>query len=100
MLVFKYSKYLPSCRKSETLIELTDRQKDRRTDGQTDSSDFIGPSVGRGTKNKVPMLAHNNALGHCPNIKELEDLCPRKVMLISQIVPFMFIVGKTKGVIN
>ena len=31
------------------------------------------------------------------NIKELEGLCPLEVMVVSQINPLMFIVGKTNG---
>ena len=43
----------------------------------------------------MPMQGHNNGLGHCPDIKE--DQCPFEVMLVSQILPFTFIVCKTKG---
>ena len=38
-----------------------------------------------------------NNLALCPKIKELEDLCPIEIMLISQIIPFMFIVARIKG---
>ena len=48
-------------------------------------------------KKKMPMLAQANNLELCPKIAELEDLCPIELMLISQIIPFMFIVAKTKG---
>ena len=51
-------------------------------------------------KDKMPIQAHNNGLGHCPDIQELEDLCPLEITLISQIIPFMFIVAKTKGAQN
>ena len=36
----------------------------------------------------------------CPKFNELESLCPIDLMLISQIIPFMFIVAKTKGAQN
>ena len=48
-------------------------------------------------KRKMLMEAHNNGLGHCSDVKELEDLCPLEVMVVSQVVPFMFIVGRMKG---
>lgn len=47
-------------------------------------------------KSKISIEAHNNGLGHCSDVKELEDLCPLQVMLVSQVIPFMFI-GKMKG---
>ena len=47
-------------------------------------------------KSKMPIQDGNNALGHCSNKEELEDLPPLEVMLVSQI-PFILIVGKTKG---
>ena len=64
--VFKYSNYLPSCKKSEKTNDpflrkmlnwCTDRQAD--TDGQTNDDsffflgNFIEPSVGRGSKNHI-----------------------------------------------
>ena len=27
-------------------------------------------------KSKMLMQVHDNGLGHCPDVKELEDLCP------------------------
>ena len=33
----------------------------------------------------------------CPKFSELYSLCPIDLMLNSQIIPFMFIVAKTKG---
>ena len=56
--VFKYSIYLPFCQKSEKnnkpflkkmLKWKTDRQMDRKPDGQTGNSDFIGTSTGQGS---------------------------------------------------
>ena len=34
----------------------TGRQTDRQTDGQTDKGDFIGPSIGWGSKNSASLL--------------------------------------------
>ena len=53
--VFKYSNYLPSCKKAKKNywkknVELMGRGW--QTDRQTDNSDFIEPSVGRGS-NKI-----------------------------------------------
>ena len=48
-------------------------------------------------KQKMPMQAQANNLQLCPKIEELENLCPIELMLISQIIPFMFIVAKTRG---
>ena len=45
----------------------------------------------------MPMQAQVNNLELCPTFSELDRLCPIELMLISQIVPFMFIVTKTKG---
>ena len=45
------------------------------------------------------MLAQVNNLELCPTFSELDRLCfPIELMLISQIISFMFIVAKTKGV--
>ena len=44
------------------------------------------------------MLAQLNNLELCPTFNELDRLCcPVELMLISQIISFMFIVAKTKG---
>ena len=45
----------------------------------------------------MPPLGQANNLELCPKFKELEDLCPIELLLISQIIPFMFIVAKHKG---
>ena len=45
----------------------------------------------------MPAKAQANNLEPCPKYKELEDLCPIELMLISQIIPFMFIVAKHRG---
>ena len=44
-----------------------------------------------GTKNKMELY---------PKFYEFESLCPIELMLISQIIPFMFIVAKAKGAQN
>ena len=36
-------------------------------------------------KSKISMEAHNNGLGHCSDVKELEDLYPLEVTLVSQL---------------
>ena len=46
LLVFKYSNYLPLCQKSEKTNEPFLRKMPK---GQTDNSDFIGPSRKRGS---------------------------------------------------
>ena len=49
------------------------------------------------SKNKMPMQAQVNNLELCPTFSELDRLCPIELMLISQIIPFMFIAAKTKA---
>ena len=43
------------------------------------------------------MQVPNNRLGHCSGVKESKDPCPLKTMLVSQIILFMFTVGKAKS---
>ena len=38
-----------------------------------------------------------NKMELCPKFNEFESLCPSEMMLISQIIVFMFIVAKVKG---
>ena len=45
----------------------------------------------------MPMQARLNNLQLCPKFSELQRLCHIEIMLMSQIIPFMFIVAKTKG---
>ena len=45
----------------------------------------------------MPMQAQKNKMELCPKFNEFESLCPIELMLISQIIPFMFIVAKAKG---
>ena len=49
------------------------------------------------SKNKMPMQAQVNNLELCPTFSELDRLCPIELMLISQIIPFMFIAAKMKA---
>ena len=48
-------------------------------------------------KEKMPPQGQANNLELCPQFNELEDLCPIELLLISQIIPYMFIVVKHKG---
>ena len=48
-------------------------------------------------KNKMLMQAQLNNTELCPKFSELDRLCPIMLMLIPQIIPFMFMVAKTKG---
>ena len=52
------------------------------------------------SKNNMPMQAQVNNLELCPTFSESahSENCPIELMLISQIIPFMFIVAKIKGV--
>ena len=45
-------------------------------------------------KNKMLMQAQLNNLELCPKFSELDRLCPIEWMLISETMPFMFIVAK------
>ena len=47
--------------------------------------------------NSMPMQAQLNNLELCPTFNELDRFCPVELIIISQIIPFMFIVAKTKG---
>ena len=46
------------------------------------------------SKKKMTMQAQVNNLELCPTFSKLDRLCPIEVMLI---IPFMFVVAKTKG---
>ena len=48
-------------------------------------------------KGKVPPQAQANDMNLCPRIEELDCLSYVECMLISQIIPFMFIVAKQKS---
>ena len=45
----------------------------------------------------MPMQAQNNNMELSPKFNEFESLYSVELMLISQIIPFMFIVAKAKG---
>ena len=67
----------------------------------TGKSDWICRSCHKSMlKNKMPMQAQKNKMELCPKFNEFESLCPIELMLISQIIPFMFIVAKAKGAQN
>ena len=48
----------------------------------------------------MTMLVQLNKIELCPKFTELERLCLTELMLISQIIQFMFVVAKTKGAQN
>ena len=48
-------------------------------------------------KNKTPLQAQHNKMELCHKFIELDRLCPIELMLVSQIIPFMLIITKTKG---
>ena len=48
-------------------------------------------------KNEIPIEAKTNNLQLCPRIDELDSLYSIELMLISQIIPLMFIVARVKG---
>ena len=48
-------------------------------------------------KNKMPMQAQLNNMEPCPKFSKLDRICTIEFMLISQIIPFLFIVAKMKG---
>ena len=45
---------------------------------------------------KMPMQAKLRNMELCPKFNELDRFSPIQLMLISQIIPFMFIVAKRK----
>ena len=48
-------------------------------------------------KEQLPVQAQANNLKLSLKLPELDELCPIEMMLVSQIIPFMFIVPKHKG---
>ena len=48
------------------------------------------------SKNKMPLQAQLNKMELCPKLSELNRLCPLDLILISQIIPFVFIIAKKK----
>ena len=64
----------------------------------TNKSEWICDTCDKAIKkNKIPAQAQVNNLELSPSIPELDDLCPIELMLVKQIIPFMFIVPKHKG---
>ena len=63
----------------------------------TGKSDWICKSCHNSIKNKIPMQAQLNNMELCPKFSELDRLCPIELILISQIIPFIFIDAKMKG---
>ena len=49
------------------------------------------------SKNKIPMQVQVHNLELCPTFNKLDRLCPIELMLISEIIPFRFIVAKPRG---
>ena len=49
-------------------------------------------------KGKLPPQAQANSLSLCPKVKELDVLCRLELMLISQIIPFMEIRPRARGI--
>ena len=47
-------------------------------------------------KNKMPMQALMNNVELCPKFNELDRLCPIELIIISQIIQFIFTVAKNK----
>ena len=45
----------------------------------------------------MPPKAQVNNFKLNPRYEELEDLCPMELTLISQIIPFMSLIGKQRG---
>ena len=64
----------------------------------TGKSDWICKSCHNSMmKNKTSMQTQLNSMELCPKFGELDRLCLIELMFFSQIIPFMFIVAKTKG---
>ena len=73
-------------------------QADIYNECTTGKSDWICKSCHNSmSKNKMPMQAQVNNLGLCPTFNELDRFCLVELIIISQIIPFMFIAAKTKG---
>ena len=73
-------------------------QADIYNECTTCKSDWICKSCHNSmSKNETPMQAQVNNLALCPTLSELDRLCRVELMLISQIIPFMFFVAKTEG---
>ena len=79
-------------------LKETKYQADIYNECTTGKSDWVCKSCHNSmSKNKMPMQAQVSDLEFCPTFSELDRLCPVELMLILQIIPFMFIVAETKG---
>ena len=47
-------------------------------------------------KNKMSMQAQMNNIELCPKFNELDRLCPIELIILSQIIQFIFTVAKNK----
>ena len=64
----------------------------------TGKSDWICKNCHKSLlKTKMPIQAQGNNMEFCSKFSDLDGLCPTDLILISQIIPFMFIVAKMKG---
>ena len=72
-------------------------QADIYNECTTGKSDWIYKSCHNSmSKNRIPMQVQVNNLELCPKFSELDRLCPIELMLIPQIIPFIFLLQKRK----
>ena len=83
-------------RRNVIKLKETKYQADIYNECTIGKSDWICKSHDSISKNKIPMQAQVTNLELCSIFSELDRLCPIELVLISQIIPFMFIVAKTK----
>ena len=85
-------------RKNVIKLKETKYQTDIDNRYTTGKSDWICKSCHNATmKNKTPLQAQHNKMELCHKFIELDRLCPIELMLVSQIIPFMLIITKSKG---
>ena len=73
-------------------------QTDIYNERVTGKSDWVCKSCHNSmSKKKMPMQTQVNNMELSPKFSELNKLCPSQLMLVSKIIPFMFLVAKTKG---
>ena len=77
--------------------DLYEKCKTERNDSEKDK--YICNSCKRYMQKSkiIPPQAQNNELHLNTMFKEISDLCPLELSLVSQIIPFMFITDKHKG---
>ena len=86
-------------RRNVTKLKEPKYEADIYNDCTTGNSDWISKSCHNSmAKNKMPMQPQVNKLETCPTFSELDGLRPMDLMLICQVIPFMFTIAKTKGV--